>query len=317
MLPDFQKRRLLMSRWLTIGLSFFFLLSIAGCGGGKTSVPDTPDGAVKAMSMGLADHQPDIIWAALPASYQNDVNGLVRDFGAKVDADLYNKGFSIIKKLVTVLKTKKDFILGHPMLQQMAQDSGEVSKHWDSVVGLFDTIVNSKLADHSALKTLDVGKFLGTTGRKVMEQMSEISRLSKEDPFNKEMKNFSGIQVQVLSQEGDKAKLKVTIPGKKDVPELELIRIEGKWVPKDLADEWKQTIEKARSSLKEMDTEEFAKNKVQIMGMMGGFEAVMDQLAKAKSQAEFNNGLQGILGMLMGGMAPPSGTPSGGGAIPR
>ncbi|HSG70767.1 MAG TPA: hypothetical protein VLA12_10155, partial [Planctomycetaceae bacterium] len=109
-------------RWLLLA---GFCLQIAGCGGGEetsttssdsdpaaTPAPptldnatpststgtSTPDGTVKAFLAALKNNQLGDIWDLLPPSYQQDVNGLVRDFGGQVDAELWDKSFALMNR---------------------------------------------------------------------------------------------------------------------------------------------------------------------------------------------------------------------------
>ena len=64
------------------------LLVAIGCGGGGgagLTIPDSPDGTVRVVLDGLVEHQPEVVWRALPPSYQQDVLGLTRDFADTVD----------------------------------------------------------------------------------------------------------------------------------------------------------------------------------------------------------------------------------------
>ena len=84
-------------------LAAILAVSATGCGGDDaTAVPEpaaTADDAVERIAQGLADNRPVVLWHALPESYQRDVTALVHETAEKMDAELWNKTFSVVQKL--------------------------------------------------------------------------------------------------------------------------------------------------------------------------------------------------------------------------
>ena len=109
-------------------------------------MPDTPDGTVTSVAHELAEGRPEILWSALPASYQKQLqDDVVRAFAAKVDPDVYRKSVTVLKKLVGVLGKKRDFILPqiveNPMFAMAQVEKAKVEQNWDKVVGLLETVL--------------------------------------------------------------------------------------------------------------------------------------------------------------------------------
>lgn len=292
-----------------VALATAACLALLGCGGGDPQVPDTPDGTITAVTAALADGKPQVLWTAMPASYQKDVSGLVHDFAGKMDPELYGKGVAVAKKLVAVLRDKRDFILGHPMLAMAKVKADELKPKWDTVVGLVETLVNSELGSLDKLKTLDVGAFLRGTGATLMADAAELSKVSPDDPYEKEFAaNLRGVKVEIIKAEAESATVKVTHPDKSS-KEMELVRVEGKWVPKEMVDDWAEMMANARKQLAGMGKEMKPESKAQALAMMAVAESALDQLLKADTQEKFNAALQGAMGMFMGGMGPEPLTP--------
>jgi len=278
-------------------------VGLLGCGGGDPTVPDTPDGTVNAVAAALADGKPQVLWIAMPASYQKDVTGLVREFAGKVDADIYDKGWGLVKKLVKVLSEKRTFILGSPALASAGIDKAKAEAQYDAIVGALDALTSSEVSSVAGLKSVDVGGFLRTTGAKVMGAMSKASALTKKDEYNKEfVADMKGIKAEMVSVDGDTAKVKITHAGEKEPKTAELVKVEGRWVPKDMADGWAEAMADVKKNLAKMSGESMAKNKPQILAMMGAAEPMLDQLLKADSQEKFDQVIGQTMGMVMGGM---------------
>jgi hypothetical protein len=292
------------------GLALLVAASIClvGCTDSNVSIPNTPEGTVQAVAKALAEHKPQALWSAMPASYQKDVTGLIQTFAEKMDKEVYDTTFKVAGKLTQVLQEKKDFILSHPMLQQGMVKGDEVRKNWDSLVGLLDTLMGSEIKSIDSLKTLDVGKFLAGTGGKLMKQAADLSKMTPQDQMGKELDNLANIKVEVLPSAEGGTKLKISAPNAPE-QEVEMVQVEGKWIPKQIADDWQDAMAKARKGLDEM---KMGENKAQAMMMLGGIGGALDGLLAAKDQQEFNalagQALGSILGGFMGGgMGAPGG----------
>jgi hypothetical protein len=284
-------------------------VAMFGCGEPQPTVPDTPDGTVTAVAGALGEGKPQVLWTAMPASYQKDVEGLIRTFAEKMDAEIYDKGFGLLKKLVTVLQEKRDFILDNPNIAKGPVDVEKARAKWDSLVSALDALVNSDVSSLESLKTLDVGKFLRTTGSTMMQSAADMSTATPDDKYNTEFASkMKGVKAEVVSTEGDTATVKITVPGE-DPKETEMVRVEGKWVPKDLADEWDKRIAEAKAGLAEMSKEKMAEAKPQIMMMLGAAEPMLDQLLKAENQEQFNQAIGQTMGMVMGAVMGGMGRP--------
>ena len=286
-----------MRRFLVLCVVSCLSLTFFGCtGGGAPSVPATPDGTVKTVARSLAEKQPGVIWEALPDSYRKDITDVLSTFAEKMDKDVYNKGFAVLGKIVSVLKQKKDFILASAMAKQAPAKIEDIKKHYDGLVDFFATLLGSDIKSLDSIKTLDVGAFLRDTGSKLMEKACEISKMSEKDQLGAKLGKLAEIKIEVASSSDAEAKLKVTLPEEKP-QEFELVKVEGKWVPKDMAKDWKKKVSEAKASLEKLD---LSKDKAQIMMMLGGLDGALDGLLGAKNQEEFDKLLQQAMGQVMG-----------------
>lgn len=267
------------------------LLTLAGCG----KKPAGPDETAKTFAKGISDKQPEVIWELLPATYQTDLNGLVAAAAAKTDPDLHAKSVETLKRLVTVLKSKKEYILGSPMLKEVPNvNQAELQKNYDSAVGMIDTLVSSDLSNLDKMKKPDLGNFLKVTGGKLMAQAAAVSAATPGDEMNKELAKLSQLQAKVLSQTDTTAEMDVTVDGKTE--KVKLTKVEDKWVPDEMAKEWSEKMAEARKGIEGMNMSE---GKMQILAMLGAASTVLEQLEKAKSQEEFDQALTSSLQGMM------------------
>lgn len=286
---------------LAAGLLF---LPLVGC-----THETTPDEAMQVMSTGLANNKPQVAWEGLPPSYQQDVDGLVKDFSAKMDPEIWNGGFGIAKKVVRVLQEKKEYILKSPMLPLLQVDPKVLNENWDDVVKAVATVVNSDISELDKLRTLNINEFLSTTGADFMENMTALAEVSQQENLKNSMADYKNAKFSLLESEGDSAWITVEVPG--EAPEkIQMVKVEEKWIPKDLADTWDQKITDAKKSLANIDTAQMEKNKEPLLATMNMIDKNLNLLLHAKSSEEFNGNLGTMAAMMMSMGGGGSGAPS-------
>jgi hypothetical protein len=283
------------SRPLPLVLSLVALL--ASC-----KSEEGPDSFVKAAIRGVGG-EPQAIWNALPPSYQKDVQGLLAGFAGQMNEQVWNDGFRIGQKTVKVLETRKQFVLGHPMMKGMLR-ADDVAKGWDPTVRVLSTVMNSELRTLQGVKQLDVEKFLAGPLATVMNDLLESAEVARGAiPGAKGGKDLATLKARLMSakvtvtrEEGDSATIKVEMEGEEPETE-EMVKVEGKWVPKSLADSWPKGIASARAALAMVKLE--PSMVVQINAMTGAVEPVLDRLLTAKTQEEFNGEIDAVTRTLM------------------
>ena len=268
-------------------------------------IPDTPDGAIVAVSQALADGNPRGVWDALPASYQTDVNGLIHEYAQTTDPVMWDKGFGIAGRIAGVLRDKKDFIFNSPMMAANPKKD-EAAKNWDAVVGVLNTILESDLTKRDRLMSLDVGHFLGTTGAELLADFESLAQLAPSNQWAEGVATLRGVTAKVLNTTDGVAEVEVSSPGGTNKVE-KFVQLENRWIPQEMAADWETMMESARTNLAGMKQQQQQVN-LQTMMIMGMVEGVLAQFENAQSQEEFNMAAQGIFGMITG-MAGGAGGP--------
>lgn len=291
----------MLNRMTLAGLALLLSsLVAAGCGG--TSVPDSPDGMILTVAEELANNNPAVLWDAMPAGYQSDIETIIHDAAATMDAEVYDKVFVIANKVVDVLKEKRDFILGLPLLKEgfvamMITDQEELKNNWNEIVDVVEILTTSDLSTLDSLMSLDVGDFLGGTGGDLMAQFEKLSTLYADPSMAGTWDKFKSVEVDVKSTEGDKAVVEIKVEGEN--PEtMELVKVEGKWVPADIARGWEQDMADMKAQIAQMTSTMTPAEKTNALAKLAGVEQIIDQLAKAEMQEDFTQ----IVMSLMGGM---------------
>jgi hypothetical protein len=274
------------------------------CGGGvdlQPAIPDSPDGTVRAVFQGLIRHQPEIVWQALPPSYQQDAMGVIHHFADTVDPALFDRTVAVARKGVVVIQDKKELVLSSKMVREAGVDPATVDTVWEGTIHLLDTLLASDLANLERLRNLDVGQFLATTGRSLMDHAAEASAGAGEDEsFSAYLTKMAQTEVVTVSEEGDLATVRLTPPGETG-SEVPMVRVEGRWLPADLASRWPSIIETANAEIEAMNGEEADQTRVRAMFALGIAEGFIDQVDRMETADDFD----AVFGALLGSFIQP------------
>ena len=278
------------------------ILILGACSGQSVG----PDAVVQDLAKSLDEGHPEALWDALPASYQTDINEILSLFATNMDKDVYNKGFTVANKLVSVLKDKEEFILAHPMIMGMTQGKAD-NETYAAVVSVLEVFTASEITTLEGVGKLDVPAFLKSTGGKLIESGKTLSKLSPDD--QPQIDKLSDIEVKLINQTADKAT--ISVKSGEETEEVELVLVEDKWVPTEMAAGWKDGVAEAMKKLGELPSQMTPEDKTQAMMGMDMAISALDQIGNASTQEEFEQAIGGIMGMAMGGGMggpPPQGT---------
>ncbi|MCY2993050.1 MAG: SHD1 domain-containing protein [Planctomycetota bacterium] len=303
-------------------------LHAASLGATPGAAADTPDAAARALIAALEVGQLRGVWDALPPSYQKDINDLVHAFATNMDIELWKGGTGIVNKAEQILETKKTFILNHPAVAPMAD---KLTPNYDEIVAVLKAIVTSELMDLSKLKNIDVGAFLDGSGKKIMDKLAALAKAAEQAGVTKEsfgvpvpyLRDLKKVKYTTVSVDGDTAKLRIEEEGKQTT-EQEAIRVEGKWLPKEMAAGWAEEIAAGKAKLAELGPA-LKQKKKDVIGGMTFANLILAGLLAAKTQEDFNQAIDTLKnlagGALGGGPGGPSGSipgaPGGGGPGPK
>lgn len=244
----------------------------------KVEVPDAPDKVVLEAVAAMKEGNLIKIYAMLPDSYQKDVQTILGTVTAKMDKEIYEKVFALLPKLIEVVK--KD--------ENLAKQTGPFMPLVEEFVKLLET---SKLNTYEGFKGLDVAGFLAEHGKAYYDFGWKVAIEMDKEGAEGTKKMLDTVKAEVKGEiKGDAAIVLVTVGDDSD--EMAFVKVDGKWIPKDLAENWAKGKEKAAKNVEEAMAK-FDKNKEQVKLQLKGLENAL-----AKGDAGM---LTGMAGMLMGG----------------
>ncbi len=291
----------------TIGVALLTLgcVQVADTAGAGTTLPDTPDGTVVAVAQKLVNHHPEIVWEALPESYRADINELTSTFAERMDPEVYDQVMALAIRAVEVLQQKKDLILASEAAESAQIDPEKFDSSITGGIAVAQTLLSSEISTLAGLGAINWQQYLATTGRTLMDQAGEIEIEEGEDP----MADLETLEVETLEIADDTAKLRL-VTADDEPEEIDLVRVEGRWVPAEMAAKWPEAMANARQRLDEMTPEKVAEMKGQALMGLAMAEGVIEQIAATETVEELDAMigpmLQGIMGNLnfAGGMEP-------------
>jgi hypothetical protein len=287
-------------RLALVGLLIVMAVPVSAAG-----IPDSPDGTVLAVAEALADHHPEIIWQALPPSYQQDITELTHTFAARMDPTVWDAAFGLGRKLTGILRDKKALILDSSMLESAGDNRETIEDNWDTTVSVLGSFFESDVTRLESLKTIDWERYLSTTGRDLMNLAANASTSSGDNAYERDFKEkLRKMKVEVVSLDGEQASLRITAPDE-EPEEVELTRVEGRWIPSDLAKDWEKDVAEAKQKLADLTDEEIQEGSMQAMMVIGMIDGALTEIESVDTTEELEQALQGLLGPLMGGMMQP------------
>jgi hypothetical protein len=105
--------------------------------------------------------------------------------------------------------------------------------------------------------------------------------------------------VETVAVADDTATLRLTTANE-EPEEVEMVRVEGRWIPADLAEEWPEMMANARRQLDEMTPENMESMKTQAMMGLGMAEGLIEQIATIETAEQFDAAVGPMLEGLMG-----------------
>lgn len=287
---------------LILGLvSCAFLFTACGKQQEAASFPDAPDAAVHAVIQGIAEGKGAVLWEAMPASYQADVNALAQLMGQKLDAEIYDQSFALFGRVGGVVQQQQDFIFTSEKLGNV-QKLDSMKQAIPALMGFIELLAESSVGSVEGLKSFDGQSFFEATVSGLMQHAMVLSELAEGEDLS--FGELSDAQIKVVSQDAAFAVLELSLPGQ-ELEIVELVQVEGRWVPVDLRNDWEKAVAELKASAEGLTPESIALQKPQLMGLLTMLDGVVAQLEAAETQQQFDQALQGAMmpmfGLLMMG----------------
>jgi hypothetical protein len=267
--------------------------------GKEPAIPDSPDGAVYAFAESIQTEHAEHFWKYyIPNRYKDDINEITKTFTEKMDPAVYDQAFAIIMRAVEVLDDRKEIIFASETFKSTGADADEIRTGLSNTQVFTETLKASKIATLEGLGSINWEQFLATTVNEFLQHAKAIEAEDGDNPLN----NLDSLKVETIDVSEDTATLRISTDDH-EPEEVKMVKVEGRWIPDDLASEWDKSIDEARQGLAEMTPETMAAQKTQFMMFLGMATGLIEQIASLQTSEEFDAAMGPLLAGIFGGPA--------------
>jgi hypothetical protein len=262
-------------------------------------MPAEPHAAIQAIMRELAEGNGGALWLAMPSSYQSDLNSLAQLAGTKLDSEVYDKVFTIVSRIAEVADKQKEFVFNTSLRPNASEEeTARLREAWPTMMQLLETISSSSASSTARLQNFEGESFFNNTVSAILEGIDTLAKLQP-DADQPVLSDYASATIRVLEETDTEASLEITLPDAG--PEVEnFLKVDGRWVPQELASKWMESMAEAQASLEAFDPAEFAAQKSQIMSVFMMIDGVLMQIEAAETQEQFDESLQGAMMPMMG-----------------
>lgn len=258
-----------------------------------------------------------VMWDALPASKQKQLEELMVEFARKVDP----RSFDMIRKtrnsLVEILRKQQKFILNSSVLAMPPDVRQEFEPVYPAMVDVADHLVAKELLDGKRMQQGNMRGLLDTYLTRLSKSVEKaIVALPTDNPIRSQYEDAKILNKPNWTVEkSSSTSATLSIPpapgGPPPPPPIALVLSEGRWLPEDLVKNWDMGISQAKGFIATMNPEQIQQG---ITTASFVVNAPLNSLKNAKSQEEFDKVLGELAGLAsgFGQMAGPGGPGAGG-----
>ena len=151
--------------------------------------------------------------------------------------------------------------------------------------------MTSSISSSAGLRAFDGQVFSEETLPELFKYSNDLAAISNEEnPFG----SLQFGSLKTVESTDTTAVLEITFASG-DVESVDFTKVENRWVPAEIAINWSTEMAAAKKQLQVITSEEIAKNKPQLMGMITMLDGILTQLNNAKTQEQFDQALQGAM----------------------
>jgi hypothetical protein len=257
-----------------------------------------------------------ILWDALPSSKQQDIEEVVGLFAKRLDSRTFDTLRKVRNTAIEIAKKQQQFILNSSVIPIPSDQRSQIEQSYPAIVSLIDSYISKDLFDGKRLQKGDLRSLIETWGNNVYASAAELAKtLPEGHPIRTQLMDYSGVEYTLESSSSEEAVLTLELPapdGSKQKTSINLVKSDGRWLPRELVDGWEQGISQARAAIEQIKGDEV--HQIVTSGVVF-INAPLQNLKNAKTQEEFDKTLSEIMELVQGlamnsmgggpGTAPP------------
>ncbi|MEQ1824785.1 MAG: SHD1 domain-containing protein [Pirellula sp.] len=260
-----------------------------------------------------------VLWDALPANKQNQVEDLVKLASTKIE----QRTLDLVKKfrsdLFATLKSKKEFLLNSKSLTMVPPDErSKIAEAYDPIVAVLDSAFSVELLDVKNLQESNLRDLVNNYLINVIAKSKAIEEFIPPEAASQmgAMNAMDDVKVETVSAR----EVTVRWSPQSMAPPEKFVLVDGRWLPESMLKQWDSAIAQATKAIQAADPKEVhrsvGKGVFAMTSLMGAFSL-------AETQQDFDEAMQQLTdaammapSMMMGLPGGPMGQPSSPGGPP-
>jgi hypothetical protein len=218
----------------------------------------------------------------LPEPYLRDVEALVRTAAEKLPDELWTRLRIIVAKGTEVLKKSPP---------GETADESETALFRERLAAALDPLADEAAWDRTRWRTFDLRSFLKGPASSTFLAWRDLS------PANASL--LSNTLVRALEAGEDRALLEFQAPHDPEPRPVDFLLLDGKWIPKSLAEGWDDAVRTGKQRLDEWDADRMARLTEQLRPSLMQIESTLDQMLDAERPEELQLGWWQIQSLLL------------------
>ncbi|MGI9472349.1 MAG: hypothetical protein ACR2NZ_12480 [Rubripirellula sp.] len=219
------------------------------------------------------------IYDALPPSYRKDIGDLVRVGAQQINANSWRSLVGNAHRLGDVVVTRQNWFLSSPRIQALPPAKLDIiDGQFLLMAGLLRTGLAPEAADLDQLQVESFGKWLAERDKAMAPYLARLVE---------QMGLGVARQISVKSEKGDTASITVEQDGVSRA--VEMVKIEGYWVPKTISEPWSENIAAWKADIPG------STSLIDALGLVvGQLSPSLDSLERAEDAADFHVAMEGL-----------------------
>lgn len=273
----------------------------AGCGKSAPKVEKKlgPAETITELSKSVANGDAEAAWTSLPKTWRGEINGVAHMIGEKMPAAMWDDSFALVGRIGKVFETKNK-LFTEMLAAQLPPDlkKEEVESSIASLGQLLSILAKSDISKVESLKNIDIGKVAEVSGAEVLKLIMNNKLIDKAigDASKGKAKSLkeamANIKAELVSENGNTAKVKITDPDGK-VEEVEMVKVEDKWIAKKMADEFNEGLTEFKAELTK-SLEKIPEQQMTVSMVTGMVTGVISTLESAKTVEDVQKAFAGL-----------------------
>jgi len=231
------------------------------------------------------------VYTMLPQSFQKDVVDVVQAFGNTMDADIWKEATAVIGALADI-GVAKPAIVAEMAGDKVASDvnaSAAVKQSALALKGLSEKLSLDLLKSGDMTKILSLSEFnqLGGAAKVVGDGFTDVT------VSNAKESEDGAVSLSFTEKDGE-------------TEQVEFIQVENVWLPKDMADGWKEGVAEAKKGIQGLSFD--AAKKQQVLGMMPMIKMGLQNAKNATTKEALSQSMMmSFMPLMMMGMGDMGG----------